>query len=312
MFKKSVYPFIFFLWLTGCGLTQIQKQQIAQFATATESVAITTQDQFRTTRDKVIELERRRLIMRNEAPPQSFDLDGGLSEQGIAAQIATLKALQSYGDILNKLATNDQGDAIATAATNFMTQFEAAKQTQDATYKLDDGKKKATLGVIGVASSWFIESEKKKHIKPIVEAYSKDVGNLAGLLKNDLTLVEDSLCIEESKRKPATTKTGVIDIYCTSADAVSELASDVLKEENHSYPEREFAYNSYVLAQQAKAEINTLSSQGDKLVTKLSSANNQLLKVIEDDNYTADDIKAFAKQVEELQTHIKVLSGNAD
>lgn len=312
MLRKTACLFILVSSLSGCGLTQIQKQQIAQFATATESVATTTQDQFRTTRDKVIELERRRLIMRNEAPPQSFDLDGGLSEQGIATQIATLKALQSYGDILNKLATNDQGKDIATAATNFMTQFEAAKQTQDATYKLDDGKKKATLGVIGIVSSWFIENEKKKHIKPIVEAYSKDIGNLTGLLKNDLTLVEDSLCIEESKRKPATTKTGVIDIYCTSADAVSELASDVLKEDNHSYPEREFAYNSYVLAQQAKAEISTLSSQGDKLVTKLSAANEQLLKVIEDDSFTADDIKAFAKQVEELQTHIKVLSGNAD
>jgi len=247
--------------------------------------------------------------MRNEAPPKSFDLDGGLSEKGIATQIATLKALQSYGDILNKLASNDQGEAIAKAATNFMTQFEAAKQTQDATYKLDESKKNAVLGAIGIVSTWFVENEKKKHIKPIVEAYSEDVGNLAGLLKNDLTLVEDSLCIKETKRKPRISETGVMDIYCTSADAVSELTGDVLLENNHSYQEREFAYNSYVLAQQAKVEIATLSSQGDKLVSKLTKANDQLLKVIEDDSYTADDIKAFAKQVEELQTHIEVLTG---
>ena len=247
--------------------------------------------------------------MRNEVPPKSFDLDGGLSETGIATQIATLKALQSYGDILNKLATNDQGEAIAKAATNFMTQFEVAKQTQDAAYKIDESKKNAVLGAIGIVSTWFVEKEKKKHIKSIVEAYSKDVGNLAGLLKNDLTLVEDSLCIEESKRKPKNSNTGVIDIYCTSADALSELAADVLKEKNHSFGEREFAYNSYVLAQQAKVEIGTLSGQGDKLVSKLSKANDQILKVVEEDNYTADDIKAFAKQVEELQTHIKVLTG---
>ncbi|MFA7259343.1 MAG: hypothetical protein WC013_07465 [Aeromonas bestiarum] len=309
MLQKSVYPLIMALLLSGCGLTQIQKQQVAQFATATESVAKTTQDQFKTTRDKVIELERRRLIMRNEAPPKTFDLDGGLSESGIATQIATLKALQSYGDILNKLATNDQGDAISKAATNFMTQFEAAKQTQDAAYKIDDGKKSAVLGVIGIASTWFVENEKKKHIKPIIEAYYKDIGNLAELLRNDLTLVEDSLCIEESKRKTVVSKTGVIDIYCTSADAVSELSSDVLKEKNHSYQEREFAYNSYILAQQAKAEISTLSGQGNGLISKLSKANDQLLKVIEDDSYTTDDIKAFAKQVEELQTHINVLTG---
>jgi len=309
MLQKSVYLLIVALSLSGCGLTQIQKQQVAQFATATESVATTTQEQFKNTRDKVIELERRRLIMRNEAPPQSFDLDGGLSEKGIATQIATLKALQSYGDILNKLATNDQSEAIAKAATNFMTQFEAAKQTQDDTYKLDESKKTVVLGAIGIVSTWFVENEKKKHIKPIVEAYSDDVGNLAGLLLNDLTLEESSLCIEESKRKPRISKTGVMDIYCTSADAVSELASDVLLEKKHSYQEREFAYNSYVLAQQAKVEISTLSSQGDKLISILKKANNQLLKVIEDDSYIADDIKAFAKQVEELQTHIKIFTG---
>lgn len=309
MLLKRTYLLILALSVTGCGLTTVQKQQVAQFATATESVATTTQDQFKTTRDKVIELERRRLIMRNAAPPKSIDLDGGLSEAGIVTQIATLKALQSYGDILNKLATNDQGEAIAKAATNFITQFEAANQLRDATYKLDENKKNAVLDVIGIVSSWYIEKEKKKHIKSIVEAYSTDVGSLAGLLNNDLTLVEDSLCIDESKRKLKTSETGVIDIYCTSADAVSELAGDVLKEKNHSYQEREFAYNSYVLAQQAKEEISTLSGQGGKLVSKLSDANNQLLKVIDEDNYTADDIKAFGKQLEELQTHIKVLAG---
>ncbi|MNM95444.1 hypothetical protein D3C76_733870 [compost metagenome] len=309
MLKRSAYLLICALSLSACGLTPTQKQQIAQFSIATESVATITQDQFKNTRDKVIELERRRLIMRNETPPQSFDIDGGLSETGIATQIATLKALQSYGDILNKLATNDQSEAIAKAATNFLTQFESAKQTQNAAYKIDDEQRNAVLGVIDIASSWYVEGEKKKHIKSIVEAYSKDVGNLADILKNDLTLVEDSLCIPEEKRKPAVSKAGVMDIYCTSADAVSELAGDVLKEENHSYQEREFAYNSYVLAKQAKAEISTLSSQGGGLTSKLSKANDHLLKVIESDDYTADDIKAFAKQVEELQTHIKVLSG---
>ncbi len=309
MLQKTILLLILVSILSGCGLTPIQKQQVAQFAAATESVATTTQDQFKSTRDKVIELERRRLIMRKETPPKSLDLDGGLSEAGIASQVGTLKALQAYGDILNKLAANSQGEAIANAATDFMTQFESAKKTQDSTYKLDDSKKNAVLGAVGIVGSWFVESEKKKHIKTIVEAYSKDVGDLSKLLKNDLTLVEDSLCIEESKRKKRVSKTGVIDIYCTSSDAVSELAADVLKDRNYSFVEREFAYNSYVLAQQAKEEISTLSSQGEKVVSKLSTANDQLLKVIEADNYTTDDIKSFAQQVNELQTHIKILTG---
>ncbi|MCL1038172.1 hypothetical protein L2750_13550 [Shewanella submarina] len=309
MKKNIAFPITLCLILSGCGLTPLQKQQVAQFATATESVATTTQDRFKAARDKVMELERRRLIMRNEEPPKSFDIDGGLSAEGIASQIATLKALQSYGDVLNKLASNDQGEAITKAATDFLTQFEAAKQVQDAMYKLDDNKKTAVLGVVGIVGTWFVESEKKKKIRPIIEAYSEDIGKLAALLKNDLTLVEDSLCIEESKRKSRISATGVMDIYCTSADAVGELASDLLKEPNHSYNEREFAYDSYILAQTAKVEISILSAQGDKLVEKLTKANDQLLGVIKEDKFTADEIKAFAKQVEELNNHIAVLAG---
>ena len=105
MLQKTTQLIVLAIALSGCGLTPIQKQQVAQFATATESISTTTQDQFKSTRDKVIELERRRLIMRKEAPPKSLDLDGGLSASGIATQIGTLKALQSYGDILNKSAS---------------------------------------------------------------------------------------------------------------------------------------------------------------------------------------------------------------
>lgn len=309
MLNRAVYPLLFSFSLSGCGLTLLQKQQISQFSTATESVAVTVQERFKSTREKVIELERRRLIMRNETPPQTFDIDGGLSETGVATQIAALKALQSYGDILSKLATNDQGDAIAKSATNFLTQFEVAKQTQDAAYKLDDEKKNAILGVVDIAGSWFVENEKKKQVKLIVEKYSKDVGSLADILRNDLTLVEGSLCASEEKRKLEVSRSGIMDIYCTSADAVIELARDVLSEGDHSYQEREFAYSSFVLAEQAKTEIRMLSNQGGGLTSKLSKANDQLLTVVESDNYTADDIKAFAKQVEELQTHIKVLGG---
>ena len=297
------------MFLSGCGLTLAQKQQVAQFATATESISLSTQDRFKSTRDKVIELERRRLIMRNEAPPNNLDIDGGLSATGIATQIATLKALQSYGDVLNKLALNDQSEEISKAATELATQYEAAMKIHDSGYTLDNDKKEAALGIVNIAGSWFVESEKKKHMQNIVKAYSPDVDKLSKLLINDLTLVEDSLCIDEKKRKKQVTKTGVIDIYCTSADALKEKSSDVLKTEGFSFAEREFAYDSYVLAQQAIEEILILSEQGGKVVAKLSEANDKLSKVIESDKFKTEDIKAYAQQVNELQTLTKILIG---
>lgn len=297
------------MFISGCGLNPIQKQQVAQFGTTTELVSLSTQDQFKSTREKVIELERRRLIMRNVAPPSTIDVDGGLSATGIATQIATLKALQAYGDILNKLASNDQSAAIAQSATEFLTQYEGAQKLRNGAYTLDADKKNSVLEIANIGSSWFIEAEKKKSLIKIVKSYSTEITNLASLLRNDLTLVEDSLCIDESKRKEVKSKIGVIDIYCTSADGLRELSADVLKNRNFLFSEREFAYDSYILSQRAIDEIVALSVQGEKTVSKLISANDQLLKVIESDKYETDHIKAYAQQMQELHTLTIILTG---
>lgn len=297
--------------VTGCGLTYHQKQQVSQFATATESVSSSTQEQFKATRDKVLEIEKRRLIMRNIAPPKNLDLDGGLSVSGITTLITTLKALGSYGDLLNKLASNDQSDAIKKAATEFLTQYEAANKLQDDNYSLPEDKKNSFSSIISMTGSLYLEYEKKKHVKSIVNTYTPEISKLANLLTNDLTLKEDSICIPKEKRKDTTTiKTGVIDHYCTSAKSLKQVSSSILKNSGHSFTEREFAYESYVLSLGAIEEVNLMSKKGAKAVAGLIKANNKLTEVIIRDKYTADDIKAYAQQVNDLKTLIKVLTKN--
>lgn len=306
---RIIYTLILSTTLTGCGLTALQKQQVSQFATATESISQSTQKQFTSMRDKVVEMEKARLIMRKEVPPKSFDLDGGLSSSGVATQISTLKALQSYGDVLNKLVSNDQSEAISKAATDFLTQYETAKLLNEPAYSLDQSKKDSIIGIINIANSWFIENEKKKSVKRIVKTYSSEINSLADLIRNDITLTGSSLCIEKGKRKKDNIKTGIIDIYCTSADALKEISKDALRNKKYSFSEREFAYNSYILSEKAIQEVRQLSRKGNDLVDNLINANRQLTKVIESDSYTKDYIKNYANQVEELLTLTNVLIG---
>lgn len=306
---KLISTLIISTLVTGCGLTALQKQQVSQFATATESISQSTQEQFISMRDKVVEMEKRRLIMRKKVPPKNFDIDGGLSSSGIATQISTLKALQSYGDVLNKLVLNDQSEVISKAATDFLTQYETAKKLGNISYKIDETKKESIIGVINIANSWLIESKKKESVKKIVEAYFLEINLLADLIKNDITLTGDSLCIKKNERKRNNVKTGVIDIYCTSADALKEISIDTLRNKNHSFSEREYAYNSYILSEKVIQEVRMLSKKSGNLIDMLINANKQLKKVVESDSYTADDIKKYANQVENLLTLTKVLIG---
>lgn len=294
--------------VSGCGLTTAQKSQVGQFATATKAVSISTQEQFISMREKVIEMEKRRLIMRNEPPKNDYDLDAGLSASALNTQINTLKALQAYAELLNKLVENSQSEAIKKAANNFMQQYEKAKQLSDESYQLDAEKQSAISGVVDNANAWFIEAKKKSAIKRIVKSYSKSINELAALVKNDLVLTNYSLCLPQPRKKVQEVKVGVIDIYCTSADALRELSLAEINKNNSSFYEREFNFNSYIMSEQVIQEVQALSKKGENLVKKLIKANQQLTAVIETGKYKTDDIKLYAQQVQELVSLTKVLT----
>lgn len=293
--------------LSGCGLTSLQKQEVTQFATATESISDISITQFKSTRDKIIELERRRLILRAGSPPKTPLLDAGLTAEGVAKQISALNALKAYGKVLEELASNDQGEAISASASNLATQFEAAKKAQDSNYSLDEKKKAAVVNSFQVAGSWFTEAKKKEYLKKIIDAYHDEVVVFATAMRNDLVLDENSLCIPENNRKPPTNNSGIIDIYCTSALALDQVASSVLLDTGHTKSDREFSYNSYFLAQQALAEITPISKQGEEVIKKLLTANSKLENIIENDKYTQNDVKAYYQQVNEIRTIINVM-----
>jgi hypothetical protein len=303
MKAKSLLAMTFclsFPLISGCGLTVLQKQQVSQFSIATESVSTITQTQFISTREKVIDLERRRLIMRKNAPPRNFDLDGGLSLIGISTQISTLKALDSYAKLLNKLASDDQSEALTDAANRFMTQYETAKKSDESDYSLDNAKSNSLIGVLNITNSWLVEKEKKNSIKKVVKAYSKEIGVLANLIRNDVTLTGYSLCREDNEVIESDIKEGVIDIYCTSAHAVKQLSTDVLTSQNYTFSERQFAYDSYFKSEASMQEIKESSRKNDKMIDAFLKANNELYKIIDSNKYKVEDVELYAKQAEEL------------
>ncbi len=306
--KKYVLVTTLSLLVVGCGLTPVQKQQVSQFASATESISVSSQEQFKNTRDKMVEIERRRLIMRNQTPPSDIDLDGGINVNGVATLVSTLDVLKSYGELLNKLASNDQSEALGKAATEFSSSFESLRQLDSKGYTLPEEKKDAFEGAVKIVGSWFVEEKKKKSLIKVVKAYSPEVSNLAELLVNDLVLKGSSLCLAKEDRNTSNIKTGVIDHYCTSAKALRKASIDVLKGTGYSFSEREFAYNSFVVSDSAIEEVGLLSKSGGKVIEKFKKANAELLKSVETEKFTSEKIKSYSGQVKELNTLIGVLT----
>ena len=297
--------------LTGCGLSPHQKQHVSQFAYATERVSRSTQHQFKMTRTNILEIEKRRLIMRNVAPPTTLDLDGGLSATGLATQLETLQALGAYGEILYALSSHAEVEQITKATADFVSHYENVNKRYDFSEALSEDKKDALLKLVGIGSSWFTEGKKKVSLTAIIHSYTPEIKKLAALLKNDLILKENSLCLANENRKTTTTiKTGVIDHYCTSAKSLKQLASSHLRRKGLTFAQRQFAYESYVMALSAIEEVRLMSIIGAQTIESLIKANDSLVKVIEQDEFKTQDIKAYAEQVNELTTLANVLTHN--
>lgn len=306
MFPMRIAGLALVLLIAGCGLTPTQKQQVKQFATTAETVALNTQNGFKNTRDRVIELETMGLAL-NHRPVSHVDVDGGLSIDGITIQINALAALQAYAKVLNQLVSFDSMADVAGAATEFATQYDAATKAINVNYSLSDAQKQSIAGLITMTGSLFVEYKKKKHIKAFIALYGPDIEKLAVLLKHDLTLKGDSLCLSEVLDE-AKGKTGVIDHYCTSAKKLRRLAIGILNTETLNYADRERVIAALIESEKAIIEVRELSQRGEAAIAGLIVANGHLSKVIDDSRYTTNDIKVFAKQVGQLKTMLKVLS----
>lgn len=308
---KKIFLVMGALVLSSCGLTLLQKQQVTQFAIATEVISNITIEQFKTTYDKIVELKRRILIMDSEAPPKSLDLDGGLNISGLAERIARVKAIGEYGTLLNALSSNSQTEVITEAMSGLLIQLEVVGKKQNPNFTLSDDKKSSLAGIIAIAASWSIEKEKKKQIKIIINTYAPIITKIAVLLKNDLILKESSKCIEKKNRLATRIiKTGVIDHYCTGLTEALTTSKFKLQNKGLRFQERSFAYDSYVLGLSALKEIRLMSEQGKKTIESLIKANNSLVSVVNEDKLKQQDIKVFAQQITELKNLIHILASN--
>ncbi|MFA5180808.1 MAG: hypothetical protein WC405_05770 [Syntrophales bacterium] len=315
------------LLISGCGMTNGQKMQIASFATATSQAVDAAVKQLEDARSQVIEIRKEQIIMGYLQVEAGVDLESTLKAEKIAQRVAALRFLQAYANSLNALATNDQSEAISKAVTHLMTSSEAAVNA----YKgdagglaLSDGQKKAAAGIAATLAGWYIENEKKKITKEIVELYSPQVTKFAAAIEQDMSLIGYSACWPQFRAgskegaKPVNdkTKSGTLDIFCTEADYLREKSLILLKQcpaiskscETVTVTVRERALNDYLKMNHDMDNMASFSTKATDLVKKMLAANNQLLKVIEDDKFTAEEIKEHAVAIKELITMVEILA----
>ncbi|NKB82121.1 MAG: hypothetical protein GKS05_09590 [Nitrospirales bacterium] len=277
--------FMLALLISSCGFTAKQHEQIGMFATTTNVAVNTTVDFMISIRSQVIEIRKERIALGDMKVKSNVNLESTLKAHKIAQRVGTLRRLKTYADSLH-----------------------------------------AALGISG----WYLEGRKQEVVKGLVAKHSPVVANVAEQIEQDLSLIGNSPCWPQFRggAEPGTTpvnaktQSGILDIFCTQADALREHALNILhcpqvytqgQDPKHcrmiTSTLRNRALTNYLAMNHAMDNAATFSSKGTYSIQKLIAANDKMETVIDDTPIVSDEIEAFDAATAELTTMVEVLAG---
>lgn len=291
MLKKFFISIFLCIILFGCvGMTEIQKKQVARFGKATQTVGDFAENEFVQIRKEIIEMNTALLIINKSQTNPKIDLDKPTSPQSATARVAAAKALKSYGELLNKLATEDRTEEIRKSAEDVIDNFESALDEKYSTEQKD-----AVSGLIVSLGNMWIEKLKKEAVNDIVIKYKDSVVELADLLVEDF-IIHGS---------------GYLAGYYAVATKLKNESIKVLTQGEHPlFDERERALEAFVKAEKVIQRSKEIDKKANVALTNLKTVNGKLSAVMAEDEHKIDDLKNYAKSIQDLVNMVKVLADN--
>ena len=276
--------------ISGCGLTNKQILQTQSFGTATINIGKLSEDEFINIRNGIIEMNQELLSIDNTKKANSLNFDRPPSAEATATRVAASKALKLYGNLLVKLVTEDRTENLQKVANSLIDNTSAALKKE-----LSDEKKNAINKIIVGLGSFWIEKKKADAAKEIIPEYQQLVDKLAELLNNDLSLDDGSL--------------GFLKAYDITAKRLKNASMRLVNAgDQYTVLERDRAVQALVMAEKAISRATEIGKKAKKTIASLKKANAELVKVIRNKKYSTADIKAYAKQMQELVNLYQVLA----
>lgn len=287
-FRFMMYCFIL-VSICSCGLTGKQIVKTQSFGSATANVGKIGEEEFVNIRNDIIEMNKLLVSIDNTKKANSLDFDKPTFLEPTSKRVAASKALKLYGELLVELVTEDRSENLQKAANALIDNTTSALGKD-----LSDDKKGAINKIIVGLGSFWIESKKADAVKEIIPLFEKPVNDLADLLIVDFSLDEGSL--------------GFLKAYETTASRLKNAAMRLINAgDKYTMSERDRAVEALVLSEMAIKKSSELSKKAKSAIGGLKKANTELVKIIGDKVYTTDEIKEYAKQVQELLNMFTIL-----
>ena len=183
--KKLVALMSICVLVSGCSssrLSKSQKTQLQQFSVAATILNRYAGDEFKTTRDTVIKLNKLRQFT-DTTWPIAGGLDGVLDAQEIIARQEAVKSLEQYSILLYALVTDQEDQTLRATAVRFTDSLRRLEQSAE--FEIPGPGKDIIEKTIAGIGRIFIERAKFRAVKDIVGSSKPYVDSICELIIQD-------------------------------------------------------------------------------------------------------------------------------
>jgi hypothetical protein len=168
-----------FLSAAGCGLTVGQRAAVLKFSAATADFASVTGNEFTSTRNDVIAMNRLRVALQDPTVDPG-KLDDPFTVESTQARVEAVEALKQYAELLHALATTSQEAELKTASDSFVASLRNVRGV-----KLDDSQAAAVGEAVQLIGGVWVERQRAEAIRRVVEVAHGHVMTLLDLVQRD-------------------------------------------------------------------------------------------------------------------------------
>lgn len=275
------------LFMTGCGLTQVQKDAIGQFSRATAEFGDSVAAQLADARGTVMDLNTAVLTLDPRRVSNRSKIDGALTPDRISVRIRAAATLTAYAELLQALVEDSQQKELESAAGKF----------KDSLRRLDPDNRKISDNQLTAVGEWveavgglIVECKKKKAIEKIVPEADAQVQEIADLFAKEFKA------------------DGPVSVYVNATGLLAVTAADtVLDNANAGLQDRELAVEANRKGIETQRKTEAIYPRIAAAATQLKGAHSEVVKALKEDKVTLEQLNELSKTVGDIAAKTRLL-----
>jgi len=278
---------IFLLLVTGCGLTQVQKDAISQFSHSSAAFGESVSTQLTDARSTVLELNTAVLILDPRRIKDRDKIDGAFPPDRISARIRAAETLQSYAALLLALVEDTQQGELESAAAIFKDSVRGLDQDSQ---KISEEQLTAVGELVQDVGGFIVEYKKKKAIEKIVPEANEQVKKIADLFVSEFTI------------------DGAVAKNVNAMGLLAVTAADsFLDDKNASVQDRIPAVEAHRKGMETKRKTDAIYPSIATGATQLKVGHEDIIKVLGGNTITLAQLNELTKTVKDIGAKTRIL-----